>query len=109
MQIFEKLAAFIFLLLLVGMVLFLVYVPLPLASEKVVLMIIGGLMTSATSALPKLFGNDDSKERLRSLETKYRLLKDNYDSLTKMLVDRHVIDGNGFEQSKKLLPDLSDK
>ena len=38
-MIFEKLAALLFLLLLVGMVMFLVFVPLPLASEKVVLMI----------------------------------------------------------------------
>ena len=93
MKIFEKLAAFLFLLLLVAMVLFLVYVPLPAESEKVVLMIIGGLMTSATGALPRLFGSDDTKERLAKLELEYKILKDEYDKITKMLVDRHVVQG----------------
>lgn len=94
MKIFEKLAAFLFLLLLVSMVLFLVYVPLPTESEKVVLMIIGGLMTSATGALPRLFGSDDTKERLAKLELEYKILKNEYDKITKMLVDRHVVNGN---------------
>lgn len=97
MKIFEKIAALMFLLLLVGLVLFLTYVPLPLASEKVVLMIIGGLMVSATSALPKLFGDDDTKTRLRKLETEYAILKTNYDAVMKMLVQRHVVNGDGFE------------
>jgi hypothetical protein len=37
---FQKVAAFIFLLLLVGMICFLTFIPLPPASEKAVLMII---------------------------------------------------------------------
>jgi len=102
MKVFEKFAAFIFLLLLVGMVLFLVYVPLPAASEKVVLMIIGGLMTSATAALPKLFGTDDTKERLRKLETEYAVLKSNYDGITKLLVERHVINEQGVMAAKEV-------
>lgn len=95
MKVFEKLAAFSFLLLLVGMVLFLVYVPLPAQSEKVVLMIIGGLMTSATGALPRLFGADDTKDRLKRLEIEYTVLKERYDDITKMLVERHVVKGIG--------------
>lgn len=106
MKIFEKLAAFIFLLLLVGLILFLTYVPLPLASEKVVLMIIGGLMVSATSALPKLFGDDDTKHRLRKLENEYAVLKSNYDAVMKMLVERHVVNGEGVEMPPPPQPQL---
>lgn len=95
MKIFEKLAALIFLFLLVGMALFLVYVPIPAQSEKVVLMIIGGLMTSATIALPKLFGEDDTKIRLQRLELEYGILKEMYDNITTMLVERHVVKGIG--------------
>ena len=107
MQIFEKLAAFVFLLLLVGMVLFLVFIPLPEASEKVVLMIIGGLMTSATTALPKLFGQEDTKKRLAKLEAEHALLKGSYDQITRMLVERHVVHGEGV--IPKTLKRLEDK
>lgn len=100
--VFEKLAAFIFLLLLVGMVLFLVFVPLPPASEKVVLMIIGGLMTSATSALPRLFGQDETKKELQKLKAEFTILKSSYDQLTNMLIQRHVVDGNGFQPPKQI-------
>ena len=96
MKIFEKAAAFIFLLLLVGLIAFLTFVPLPPASEKVVLMIIGGLMVSATNALPKLFGDDNLKDRLQRLEVEHDLLRTKYDEVMRMLVDRHVVHGNGL-------------
>lgn len=109
MQIFEKFAAFLFLLLLVGIIAFLTFVPVPDESRQVILIVIGGLMTAATQALPKLFGvQDDEKERLkaeadelktrvRKLENEYAVLKENYDNLTKMLVERHVVTANGVE------------
>lgn len=108
MQVFEKLAAFVFLLLLVGMVLFLVFIPIPAASEKVVLMIIGGLMTSATTALPKLFGQEDTKKRLAKLEAEHAILNEMYNKITAMLVDRHVVHGNGvIEKPLKRITDNS--
>lgn len=107
MQFFEKAAAFVFLGLLVGMVAFLTYVPLPPNSEKVILMIIGGLMASASTALPRLFGVEDKekeelKSRVRTLEqhlavveSKFVTLQTQYDRLTTLLVERHVVTGEG--------------
>lgn len=98
----EKFSAFIFLLLLVGMVGFLTYVPLDGGSKDAVMLIIGGLMTSATMVLPKLFGvNDDESEglkiRLKALEndheilkTKYSELKGEYDNILAALVGNYV-------------------
>ena len=91
LQVFEKLAALLFLLLLVGMVVLLIYVPLPLPSEKVILMIIGGLMTASTGALPKLFGSENMRERVRRLEQENEMLKNQYTHLMAMLVERHVV------------------
>jgi len=97
---FEKMSAFIFLLLLIGMIGFLTYVPIPDESKQVVLIIIGGLMTTAATALPKMFGVDDSSEkeklktRITTLETEYRVLKEQYDELTATLVRHHVIADN---------------
>lgn len=100
---FEKGAAFIFLLLLIGMIGFLTYVPIPEASKQVVLIIIGGLMTTAATALPKMFGVDDGKEALKTrivvLETEYTVLKKQYDDLTSALLKHHVLlDSNNSEQ-----------
>ena len=97
---FEKAAALIFLFLLVGLVGFLTFVPLPPASEKAVLMIIGGLMALCTQALPKMFGNDEAtklRADLADLELKYETLKTAYDKLVGLLVERHVIEQQGVE------------
>lgn len=111
--VFEKFAAFIFLLILVGLIGFLVYIPMPDTSEKVILIIIGGLMSTATGALPRLFGSDDSKEeqlkaRIRDVErhleiteAKFETIKQQYDRVIKMLVDKYVIpdgESKGIEQ-----------
>ena len=107
-EIFEKFAAFIFLGLVVGLVAFLTYVPLPADSEKVILMIIGGLMASAATALPRLFGVDDKekealKGRIRELEqhlaiveAKYDTLQKQHDQMVRLLIDRHISHGEGF-------------
>lgn len=101
--IFEKVAAMIFLFILVGLIAFLVYIPMPGASEKVILIIIGGLMTTAATALPKLFGTDDSRETelknkiaqldsdLKAIKAEYETLKLQYDKIVIMLVDKYVV------------------
>lgn len=115
MKVFEKFAAFIFLLLLIGMIAFLTFVPVPEESKQVILIIIGGLMTTAATSLPRMFGeNDPEKEALRArvqrqgdeireLRASYVVLKDNYDRLTEMLINRHMVpDGDGFDSGKLL-------
>ena len=65
-------------------------------------------MTSATTALPKLFGQEDTKKRLAKLEAEHGLLKSNYDQITSMLVERHVVHGNGvIEKPLKRIEDKS--
>lgn len=114
----EKLSAFIFLLLLVGIVGFLTYVPMPAASEKVILMIIGALVAASTGALPKLFGTDNKREleleqkvqdlrtelneqkasheaSMAAMEAKLATVSVHYDEIVRMLVDRHLEPGKG--------------
>ena len=96
---FEKGAALIFLLLLVGLVGFLTFIPLPSASEKAVLMIIGGLMALCTQSLPKLFGSGKEVElekQVQELKIKHDALEQAYDKLVTLLVTRHVIDKDGI-------------
>jgi hypothetical protein len=89
---FQKVAAFIFLLLLVGMICFLTFIPLPPASEKAVLMIVGG-------SLPKLFGSSKEQalhDEIVALKIKHEELRISYDMLVKLLIDRHVIEQQGI-------------
>ena len=99
-MVFEKFAAFVFLFLLVGVVLFLTYVPLPEASEQVVLIVIGALTGAASQALPRLFGVKDNeaealRRRVKALEAKNTMISEQYNEIIQMLVDRHVVYGEG--------------
>lgn len=108
-EIMEKGAAFIFLIILVGLIGFLTFVPMPAASEKVILMIVGSLLTASIGALPRLFGTENVREKelemkVRSLEnslhiveSKYEQLQAQHDKLVSMLVERHVVHGEGIE------------
>lgn len=106
MKFFEKFAAFLFLLLLIGMIAFLTFVPVPEESKQVILIIIGGLMTSAATALPKLFGSEDlekeaQRRELETLKTQYRTLKQQFDELTSQLIRDHVLIEGGPRQIAK--------
>jgi hypothetical protein len=108
-QIFEKFSGLLFLLLLIGMVAFLTFIPMPAASEKVILMIIGGLMAVATGALPRLLSADTSEEdtlrnkvaeletKLETLQVRYDEVNTKHDALMRLLVERHVIKFEGVE------------
>lgn len=112
-KLFEKLVALTFLFLLVGIVGFLTYTEMPSGSEKPILMVLGGLMAVAATALPKLFGTgdrekDELKSRIRHLESalqtlsgRYEVLEGHYDEMMKMLIDRHVVEGKGVAPAKQ--------
>jgi len=104
MKIFEKLAALLFLILMLGLVAFLTYVSVPESSEKVILIIIGGLMTESAKGVGKLVGGGEDPEkleqrsRIRKLENEYAELSAKYDTLytmynklTETLLRHHVI------------------
>lgn len=107
MKVFEKFAAFVFLLLLVGMVAFLAFYVVPDQNRDVVMMIVGAIVAASTGALPKLFGVEDTekeklKERVRRLEESNAVLRSQYTALHEeharliaMLVERHVVTGEG--------------
>lgn len=122
MQLFEKFAALLFLLMLVGVVAFLTFVPVPVQSEKVILMVIGALVAASTGALPKLFGSDNSREKaleaeveklreemtrqkaehdaaMAAMEAKLVTVSGHYTEIVRMLVERHLEPGKGARES----------
>lgn len=118
--IFEKFAALIFLFMLVGIVLYFTYVPVPAASEKVILIVIGALMSAATGALPRLFGSDNAKEKelqeevdelreelaaqehrhevqMMTIQTQLATVTKQYNDIVDMLISRHLKPGAGAD------------
>lgn len=101
---FEKLGAIVFLVLMLGLVAFLTFIPMPLSSEKVILIIIGGLMTESAKGVGKLVGGGEDPEknemraRIRELEQKQAItnaaletLREEHRLLTRQLLRHHVL------------------
>lgn len=90
------------LLIVIGLIAFLTFIPVPDGNKDLIVTILGVLLGGGAAAMPNLFGDSDGDReklltRLRALETQYEVLKFEYDRLTKMLVERHVVDGSGIE------------
>lgn len=112
MKFFEKFAALVFLFLMLGLVAFLTYVPMPLSSEKVILIIIGGLMTEAAKGVGKLVGGEDNEKieqrsRIGRLENELAQLRAQYEQLHQMhmhltdtLLQHHVIQDQEKDQKR---------
>jgi hypothetical protein len=96
------LAAAIFLVATLGVTYFLVNNEINPTNRDVVIGLIAVITSGASIAVGKLFGTatDEQVQKLQKslddLQLEYDLLKNNYDSMTRMLVDRHVIAGDGI-------------
>jgi hypothetical protein len=93
-------AGILFLLILIALIAFLVFIPIPAANREIILTILAVLLGAAATNLPNLSGNENAEKealqkRVQELEftvdvlnTKYSSIKDEYDSIVKMLVER---------------------
>jgi predicted component of type VI protein secretion system len=91
----------------VSLVGYLTFIPVPVDNKEVVLTVLGVLLGGASAAMPNLFGDQDGetdalRARVRQLEeqiavmqAEYKTTKAQYDTIVKMLVDRHLEPGKG--------------
>lgn len=91
------LASAIFVGLVIALMLFLTFIEIPEGNKDLIVTIIAMLVGGTGVAMGNLFGThdeetEDLKVRLRTLEIEYAVLKQEYDKITKMLVDRHVVE-----------------
>lgn len=96
-------ASAVFVILLVAILGYLTFIPVPNANKDLIVTILGVLLGGAAAAMPNLFGNSDAEKekllvRVRSLEAAYEVLKaeygtlkNEYDRLTDMLINRHLV------------------
>lgn len=100
-------SSFVMLMLLVGLVGYLTFIPVPAENKELIITVLGVLLGGGAAAMPNLFGDKDSEtEKLRGrvrelesdiavLKAEYAATKNQYDMIVKMLVDRHLEPGKG--------------
>ena len=99
----QFMAAGVFVFLLVLLLCYLTFIPVPEANKDLIVTIMGVLVGGGAAAMPKLFGDTSDKEteqlkhRLIKMEVQHDVLKGEYDRLTEMLIKRHVIDKHGID------------
>lgn len=112
-------ASFMMLILLVGLVAYLTFIPVPAENKELIITVLGVLLGGGAAAMPNLFGDKDGetnklRDRVRTLEAQMALqkaehdvliarlvsqadtLKEQYDSIVGMLIDRHVVKAEGL-------------
>lgn len=97
--IFEKMAASVFSLLIVILIMFLTYIIIPDQNREVILTLVGVITGMSAPAAAKLFGTADEQiDRLQReldvLTLEYNLLKEQHMALTSALIRHHVIGDN---------------
>ena len=102
-------ASAIFVVLLILLLGYLTFIPVPDANKDLIVAIIGVLVGGASSAMSNLFGvRDEEKEKLIEriaqleksyavLTAEYEILEGKYDEMRDMLVDRHIVKREGIE------------
>lgn len=101
-------ASAVFVILLILLLGYLTFIPVPDANKDLIVAIIGVLVGGASSAMTNLFGNrDDEKEKLLHriaqleasygiLQAEYATLEHKYDEMRDMLVNRHIVKREGI-------------
>lgn len=114
------LASFTMLMLLVGLVGYLTFIPVPPENKELIITVMGVLLGGGAAAMPNLFGDKDGeteklRERVRVVEAAMKdqkashdvqiaaltaqneTIKLQFDQIVSMLVQRHVVHGIGNE------------
>lgn len=104
------LASVFMLVILVGLLVYLTFIPVPAANRDIIITLLAVLLGAGASAMPNLFGDRDAeKEALRAeiaemrrdmeiLAAKHQTLSEQHDRITNMLIQRHVVSGEGWDK-----------
>ena len=106
------LASALMLLILVGLLAYLTFIPVPESNRDIIITVLAVLLGAGSSAIPNLFGDKDAEKEamqaeisglqnsIRVLTVKYETLSNQHDRITSMLIERHVVLNNGVGTGK---------
>jgi predicted negative regulator of RcsB-dependent stress response len=100
------------LLIVVGLLGYLTYIPVPTANRDIIITVLSVLLGAASAAIPNLFGSSDAdkesmtaeiqslRQEVKTLGAKYATLSEEHDKIVRMLIERHVVEGKGVVAEK---------
>lgn len=101
------------LVIIVALMMYLTFIEVPEGNKDIIVTILGVLLGAGAAAVPNLFGDSDREKevmrnRLRDLEKTVEVqeavietLRTELTSIRTLLIDRHVIEGNGISLTDK--------
>jgi hypothetical protein len=96
-------------LVLIALVAYLTFIPVPPSNKELIITVIGVLVGAGSAAIPNLVGDPKSEtEKLKKdlefmrveldvMRAQYNEVKTAYDTITKMLIERHVVLADGIQ------------
>lgn len=85
------------------LLLYLTFIPVPEENKDLIVTILGVILGAAATASPNLFGDNNEEElkllrkKILKLETANKVLNAKHDALQTMLIERHVVKGEGID------------
>jgi len=112
-------ASFFMLLMLIALVGYLTFIPVPDTNKDLIITVLGVILGGGAAAMPNLFGDKDGETnklrdsiiqmekemakqkaehdlKIAELQVQNETLRQQYDKIVAMLVERHVIHGEGL-------------
>lgn len=95
--------------ILIVLILYLTFIPVPASNRDIIISILSVLVGAGSMAIPKLIGSEsketeelrakvqEQSEAIARLQTEYATVKEQYDKIVKMLIERHVVEAKGIE------------
>ena len=102
----QYIASGIFIVLIVLLMLFLTFIEIPTSNKDLIVSIISMFVGGLGVAMGKLFGDNDAeidqlKTDMSELRVQHDTVKAQYDSIVRMLIERHVVNAEGIEILKR--------
>ena len=96
--------------IIVLLMLYLTFIEVPAGNKDIIITILGVLLGAGAAAIPNLFGDSDEEKKemegkiehlektVERLMGAYETLDKKFNDMSAMLIDRHVIKGEGIQQ-----------
>lgn len=101
-------ASSLMLIIIVSLMMYLTFVEVPEGNKDIIITILGVLLGAGAAAIPNLFGDSDKEKELMQVRIAHlentvdvqngiiETLRSELTSIRTLLIDRHVISGNGI-------------
>lgn len=100
------------LVIIVALMMYLTFIEVPEGNKDIIVTILGVLLGAGAAAVPNLFGDSDKEKesllyevnslrnRIKVIEAERETLRQELTEIRSMLIERHVVNGEGIKNEK---------